>query len=84
MGPALELVLDGKSDFAKASETKVYQGGLLAASGTHGVLQMLCGRLWVFPQAVLDGHSLCKPIAACCQFHNMQQLIVFVFSQERG
>lgn len=27
MGPALELMLDGKSDFAKASETKVYRGG---------------------------------------------------------
>lgn len=29
-------------------------------------------------------HSLCEPTAACCQVHNLQQLIVFVFSRERG
>lgn len=91
MAPALGLVLDGRSDLAKASEglRSVRKGCWLllvlkVSSRLLLLLQMLCGREGVFPQAVPDCHSLCKPIAACCQFHNMQQLIVFAFSQERG
>lgn len=78
MGPALELVLDGRSDLAKASEGLrfVRRGCWLllvfrVSSRLLLLLQMLCGRMGVFPQAMPDCHSLCKPIAACCQFHNM-------------
>lgn len=46
-------------------------------------LQMLCGRVGVFPHAMLDCLSLCKPIAARCQFTPCSNEL-FVFSQERG
>lgn len=65
----------------------VCQEGLLAASDTQVssrlllLLQMLCGRVGVFPHALLDCPSLCKPIAARCQFHPVHnELFVLVRS----
>lgn len=79
MGPALELVLGGRSDLTKASEGPrfVSRGCWLSlilkvSCRLLLLLQMLCGRVGVFPLGVLDCHSLCKPTAACCQFHDVQ------------